>query len=83
VVIRQMAFGLTPSGLHVGDVVEWVNDDIFQHTATARDGSFDLVLRPKARAQTLLRKPGTIQVYCRFHPGMTLALNVAPASKRR
>ena len=76
VVLAKMAFGPAPP-LHVGDVVEWRNDDMFQHTATARDGSFDLVLRPGARARVQLRKAGSVAVYCRYHPGMTLTLNVA------
>jgi plastocyanin len=62
--------------LSVGDAVEWVNQDIFQHTATARDGQFDVDLKPKATARTVLARPGTIEVYCRYHPGMKLQLRV-------
>jgi plastocyanin len=74
--LAGMAFGPAPAGLAVGDVIEWVNQDIFEHTATARDGQFDVDLKPKTNAQTVLRKAGTIDVYCRFHPGMTLQLKV-------
>ena len=78
VVMRQMAFGPLPAGLRVGDPIEWVNGDIFRHTATARDKSFDVDLPPKARGRTVLRKAGTTAIYCRFHPGMTGRLQVAP-----
>lgn len=77
VTIANMAFGPVPTGLKVGDAIEWVNDDIFQHSATARDGSFDVDLAPKAQARTMLKAPGTIDFYCRYHPGMTGRLVVA------
>lgn len=76
-VIAQMAYGQAPVGLHVGDTIIWANHDAFQHTATARDRSFDVVLPPKATARVRLRKAGTVAFYCRYHPGMTGTLTVA------
>jgi plastocyanin len=55
-----------------------VNADLFRHTATAKNKSFDVDLPPKARARTELKSTGAISFYCRFHPGMTGTLNVAP-----
>ncbi|MGH6967411.1 MAG: cupredoxin domain-containing protein [Phenylobacterium sp.] len=69
--IRDMAFGAVPAGLRVGDVIEWVNNDIFVHSATARDKTFDLELKPKAHARMTLKQAGTVAFYCRYHPGMT------------
>jgi plastocyanin len=77
VTLAAMAFGPTPPELHVGDTIEWVNNDIFQHSATARDGAFDVDLPPKARSRTVLTRAGTIEFYCRYHPGMTGRLAVA------
>ena len=74
--IGQMAFGPSPAGLRVGDTVEWINADMFRHTATARDRTFDVDLEPKARARTVLRTAGTTDFYCRYHPGMTGRLMV-------
>ena len=71
VTIQQMTFGPTPAGLRVGDVVEWVNNDIFVHSATARDKSFDVELKPKARVRMTLKQAGTLAFFCRYHPGMT------------
>jgi plastocyanin len=68
--IRDMAFKGPPATIHVGDAIEWVNADIFRHTATARDGSFEADLAPKARARTVFHKPGAYAFYCRYHPGM-------------
>ncbi|WJR78981.1 cupredoxin family copper-binding protein [Bradyrhizobium sp. NP1] len=62
----------------VGDTVEWVNKDVFAHTATARNGDFDVTLAPKKSATIVLKKAGTVDYYCRFHPNMTATLKVEP-----
>jgi plastocyanin len=76
VVIAKMAFGPAPRGLRVGDTIEWVNKDIFRHTATAKGGAFDLDLPANGRGRTLIRAPGQILVTCRYHPGMKMQLVV-------
>ena len=68
--------GPVPARLRVGDTIEWVNADIFRHTATAKNGAFDVDLAPKARARTVFNKPFSTGFYCRFHPGMTGAVKV-------
>jgi plastocyanin len=77
VTLQQMAFGPVPSGLRVGDTVEWVNNDIFLHSATAKDKSFDVELKPKTRVRMVLKRAGTFAFFCRYHPGMTSRLVVA------
>lgn len=77
VTIANMAFGPSPTGLQAGDSIEWVNDDIFQHSATARNGAFDVDLPPKAHATTVLKTPGRLAFYCKYHPGMAGTLVVA------
>ena len=62
----------------VGDTIEWVNKDIFAHTATARNGDFDVTMPPKKTVTSVLKKAGTVEYYCRFHPNMKAVLNVAP-----
>jgi plastocyanin len=74
--IKDMTFGPMPAKLKVGDVVEWVNADIFRHTVTAKNGAFDVDLAPKAHAWTTFHQPLQTGVYCRFHPGMTGAVTV-------
>lgn len=78
VTMADMKFGAVPAALRVGDTIEWRNDDIFRHTATARDASFDVDLAPKAHARVTLKKAGTVAFFCRFHPGMTGKLVVQP-----
>jgi plastocyanin len=77
VTIRNMGFGAAPAHLKTGDVLQWTNDDMFQHTATA-DGFFDLDLAPGKGGEITLKKPGTLNVYCRYHPNMKMKLTVAP-----
>ena len=31
----------------VGDTIEWINKDVFAHTATARNGDLDVTMPPK------------------------------------
>ena len=75
--LANMAFGPAPSGVRVGDSIEWVNADLFQHTATARNRAFDVDLKPGAKARTVLKSAGAVSFYCRYHPGMTGRLVVA------
>ena len=76
--IAGMTFGPAPAELHVGDVIVWRNDDIFRHTATARDKSFDVDLPPKSEARMTVSRAGAVDFYCRFHPAMTGKLDVRP-----
>jgi plastocyanin len=62
----------------VGDTIEWINKDIFAHTATARNSDFDVNMPPKKTVTSVLKKPGSIDYYCRFHPNMKATLIVAP-----
>jgi plastocyanin len=60
----------------VGDTVEWVNKDILAHTATAKNGDFDVMLPPNKTGTFVLKKAGTVDYYCRFHPNMKATLKV-------
>ena len=62
----------------VGDTIELINKDVLAHTATARNGDFDVAMPPKKTVSYVLKKPGTVEYYCRFHPNMKAVLNVAP-----
>ena len=62
----------------VGDTIEWINKDIFAHTATARNGDFDVTMPPKKTVTSVLKKTGTVEYYCRFHPNMKAVLKIEP-----
>lgn len=72
-----VAFVPAVATAHVGDVVEWTNKDFVAHTATARDGSWDVNLPVGKTGRTVVKKPGEIQYYCRVHPNMTGRIEVA------
>lgn len=76
VTLAQMKFGPIPKSIRVGDSIEWVNRDIFVHSATAADGSFDVELKPKAHLWTTFHHTGAYRFACRYHPGMTGTLVV-------
>ncbi|MBN9561284.1 MAG: cupredoxin domain-containing protein [Alphaproteobacteria bacterium] len=78
VVIKNMAFSNVPATAHVGDVVEWSNEDFVAHTATARDHAFDTVIAPGKTGSTTLTKSGKLRFFCRFHPNMTGEIDVVP-----
>ena len=78
VVIDAMKFGAAPQGIRAGDRITWVNKDMFRHTATAKDGSFNVDLQPGQRKSAIVGKAGAIAVICRYHPGMRTLLRVKP-----
>ncbi len=78
VVLDKMKFGPVPAELHPGDSITWQNHDIFRHTATARDKSFDIDLPPKAEVKMVVGPAGSIDFFCKFHPGMTGTLVISP-----
>jgi plastocyanin len=45
-VITMQNMGIAPSEspAKVGDTVQWVNNDMFDHTATARNGDWDVTI---------------------------------------
>jgi plastocyanin len=62
----------------VGDTIEWTNKDIVVHSATARNGDFDVNLPPKKTGSVVLKKAGTVDYYCRYHPNMKATVSVSP-----
>lgn len=62
----------------VGDTIEWVNKDVFAHTATAKGADFDVTLPPKKSATFVVKKAGAVEYYCRYHPNMKATLKIEP-----
>ena len=68
--IDQIAYAPAQISAHVGDTVEWDNNDIVVHTATARNGAWDVTITPNSKGSIVLKSAGTVQYYCRYHPNM-------------
>jgi plastocyanin len=78
IVMQDLVFAPAEVTAKVGDSIEWVNKDVFAHTATARNGDFDVNLPAKKTVTSVLTKAGTVEYYCRFHPNMKAVLKIAP-----
>lgn len=76
VAIDQLRFGPLPPVLKRGDSIRWTNRDLFRHSVSARDGSFDLDLPAGKSGTIMLKQAGTIRFFCKYHPGMTGSLVV-------
>jgi plastocyanin len=78
IVMENLVISPADATARVGDTVEWINKDIFAHTATARNGDFDVTMPPKKTVTSVLKKAGTVEYYCRFHPNMKAVLEIEP-----
>ena len=78
ITMENLVISPTEATAKVGDTIEWINKDIFAHTATARNGDWDVTMPPKKTVTSVLKKVGTVEYYCRFHPNMKATLTVAP-----
>ena len=47
ITMENLVISPAEASAKVGDTIEWVNKDIFAHTATARNGDWDVTLQPK------------------------------------
>ena len=78
ITIDNLVFAPAEVSAKVGDTIEWINKDVFAHTATAGNGDFDVMMPPKKTVTSVLKKAGTVEFYCRFHPNMKAVLTIAP-----
>lgn len=78
ITIDNLVFAPAEVSAKVGDTIEWINKDVFAHTATARNGDFDVATPPKKTMMSVLKKAGSVEYYCRFHPNMKGTLTIAP-----
>ena len=76
--MENLVFSPAEATVKAGDTIEWINKDVFAHTATARNGDFDVTIPPKKTVTLVLKKAGAIGYYCRFHPNMKATLTVSP-----
>ena len=77
IVMEKMKFVSVPASVRRGDVILWENRDMFRHSATAKNGAFNVDLAPGAKGRTVVRKAGAIAFVCKYHPGMRGVLQVS------
>jgi plastocyanin len=78
ITMENLVISPAEASAKVGDTIEWINKDVFAHTATARNGDWDVTMPPKKTVTSVLKKAGTVEYYCRFHPNMKATLTIAP-----
>jgi plastocyanin len=71
VTIEGVQFNPAELLVHPGDRIVWVNKDLFPHTATAADKTFDSgSIAANASWGYTVTKKGEIEYGCTFHPTM-------------
>jgi|SRR6188768_1041602 plastocyanin len=78
ITLENLGFVPAEVSAKVGDTIEWINKDVLAHTATARNGDFDVTTPPKKTVTSVLKKAGSVEYYCRYHPNMKAVLTIAP-----
>src|SRR5690349_15410390 len=78
IVMENLVVSPADATAKVGDTLELVNKDVLAHTATAKNGDFDVMMPPKQTVTYVLKKAGNVDYYCRFHPNMKATLKVEP-----
>jgi plastocyanin len=78
--IVNVAFEPADIALPVGTTMHWTNDDLFAHTVTARDGTFDSGTMEAGEifSQTFDAE-GAYEYLCAIHPSMTGTVTVTSA----
>ena len=78
ITIDKLVFAPADVTAKVGDTVEWVNNDILAHTATATNKDWDVMIAPKKSGTLVLRKAGAFDYFCKYHPNMKGRITIAP-----
>lgn len=70
IMIEDLAFKPAQIQVKAGDVIEWVNNDPFDHTATVK-GGWEVIIPAGESATKTITASDNVDYYCRFHPNMT------------
>jgi plastocyanin len=76
ITIDQMTFKQAKVTAKVGDTIEWINKDVVDHTATDRKGEWNVTLAPGQKGSVVLKKAGSFEYFCKYHPNMKALLMV-------
>jgi plastocyanin len=77
ITIQNLVFSPAEARAKVGDSITWINKDVLAHTATARNGDFDVPIAAHQTATLAIKKAGDVEYYCRFHPNMVAHLSTS------
>ena len=74
--ISDLAFSPAEITIKEGDVIEWVNGDFIDHTATADNEAWGVAIAAGQSARQKFDHAGTSKYFCRFHPDMRGTVDV-------
>jgi plastocyanin len=57
---EKLLFTPAQVSAHVGDTIVWVNADFVAHTATARNGAWDVMMPPNTKKELVLKSAETL-----------------------
>jgi plastocyanin len=78
ITMDKLVFSPVEVSVSVGDTIAWVNHDIPAHTATAPNGDWDVTVAANKAVSLVLKKAGTVEYYCRYHPNMKGRIVIVP-----
>ena len=52
VTMETLVISPAEASAKVGDTIEWINKDVIAHTATARNGDWDVMMPPNVMTRT-------------------------------
>jgi plastocyanin len=71
VTIKKFEYEPSVLSVRVGDTIDWVNEDIVPHTATARDRSWNTgEIKPGESVAVLVTEMLFTEYFCVYHPMM-------------
>jgi plastocyanin len=77
--IQSFAFSPARTTIKLGDTIQWKNDDLAPHTATADGGAWSTeTLKNSETGQYVPKAAGSFAYHCKFHPAMTAVVVVEP-----
>lgn len=75
--IKSFAFSPAHTTIKLGETVQWKNDDLAPHTATADGGAWSTeTLKNEQVGEFVPKSVGTFAYHCKFHPAMTAVIVV-------
>jgi plastocyanin len=75
--IKSFAFSPARTTVKLGEAVQWKNDDLAPHTATADGGAWSTeTLKNEEVGEFVPKSVGTFAYHCKFHPAMTAVIVV-------
>jgi plastocyanin len=77
IIIEGTRFQPESLTVKAGDTIVWMNKDLFPHTATASNSTFDSQVIPAGASwKYIAKKKGDFAYVCIFHPTMKADLRV-------